>query len=937
MIGQTISHYKILEKLGEGGMGVVYKAHDTKLDRTVALKFLPQSMAASEADRARFLQEARAAASLDNANICTIYGIEEYRPHDTAPDTGAQLFIAMAYVEGATLREKLPALTQKQAIDIAIQVADGLAAAHEKGVVHRDIKPENIMLRKDGVAQIMDFGLAKLRESSSKINRLTKQGSTVGTAGYMSPEQVQGMDADHRSDIFSFGVLLYELLTGQLPFRGVHETALAYEIVNVDPAPMSSVNAGIDPNLDAIVLECLEKEVNERAQSIKQVAVDLKRYKRESSRQRVSRITAARPAMQPGSAPSGMAPAGGSRVATGYHPAGVPSGIGENPSGVAAFPAAGGKKLYQALAAIGALLAMTFLFLWSPWKATTPSPTGVVRATIALEKGYELNLNWNGSPVDISPDGKMIAYSGFSRDSGRTGIFLRSLDKFETRLIPDVLSSTVKFSPDGKWIYFIWGGSLSKVSIEGGGAVRVTGAENPRGIAWGPDGSLYLAAGQVGGVVKISPSGDSVETVTKPDNAQGEVSHRFPSILPGGKAMLLTVKYKTTATFDDAAIVAVNMETGEKKTLIKGGSHASYVPTGHIVYVRGGSLYAVPFDAATMSVTGPTRELFPGGMLLEESGTASYGFSNNGTLVYAPGGPAPSTMYTVDWLSLDGKTTPLVTSPASYGSLSLSPDRTKLALTINAANNDVWTYNIARPTMQRLTFGGGNHGDPIWTPDGNRVAYWAEKDGEVGIYWRTWNGAGKEEKLLEEKGMKLFTACFSPDGKTMLFYRVEDNKSDVWALSMDTLGTPWPVVQTPFDEINVTISPDGRWLAYGSTETGKPETYVVPFPGGEGKWQIGGAVECYWNRDGSELYYLDSQGILYAVPIRSGASFDPGTPRRIADYGGIKIKITGVSFDPAGMRWAVIRELPGVSAPTTINLVTGWFDELHAMGDGPKE
>src|SRR3972149_2389193 len=286
MIGKTISHYKILEKLGEGGMGVVYKAQDTKLDRTVALKFLPEHVSVGSADLERFTQEAKAAAGLNHPNICTIYGIEE---------ADNKNFIVMEFVDGQMLQEKKSSLSMKQSLDIGIQIAEGLAAAHEKGIVHRDIKPENIMIRKDGRVQIMDFGLAKLRGAS----RLTKEGSTVGTAGYMSPEQVQGQETDHRSDIFSLGVLLYEMLSGQPPFKGVHETAIAYEIVNVDSPPMSSLRAEITPELDSIVLECLQKGPNERPQSAKQFAIDLKRYKRESSRERVSRMTAVRPVIHP--------------------------------------------------------------------------------------------------------------------------------------------------------------------------------------------------------------------------------------------------------------------------------------------------------------------------------------------------------------------------------------------------------------------------------------------------------------------------------------------------------------------------------------------------------------------------------------------------------------------------------------------------------------
>src|SRR5689334_674025 len=288
MTGTTISHYKILEKLGEGGMGVVYKAEDTKLDRAVALKFLPPHLISSEQDRARFVQEAKSASSLNHPNVATIYEIDT---------VDGQMFIAMEFVDGATLREKLATVSLKQAIDVGIQLADGLAAAHEKGIVHRDIKPENIMIRKAGICQIMDFGLAKLRGKKSQVNRRTREGGTSGPAGYMSPGQVQGLEVDHRSDIFSLGVVLYELFTGELPFKGVHETALLYEIVNVDAVPMAAVKPEIDPSLDAIVLECLVKEPGERYQSVAEVAKELRRFKRESTRQRVSRVTAVRPAI----------------------------------------------------------------------------------------------------------------------------------------------------------------------------------------------------------------------------------------------------------------------------------------------------------------------------------------------------------------------------------------------------------------------------------------------------------------------------------------------------------------------------------------------------------------------------------------------------------------------------------------------------------------
>jgi len=920
MIGQTVSHYKILEKLGEGGMGVVYKAHDTKLDRTIALKFLPQALAASEADRARFLQEARAAASLDNANICTIYGIEEYTPPEDPAAGNAQMFIAMAYVEGTTLREKLPAMTQKQAIDIAIQVADGLAAAHDRGVVHRDIKPENIMIRKDGVAQIMDFGLAKLRETSSKINRLTKQGSTVGTAGYMSPEQIQGMDADHRSDIFSFGVLLYELLTGQLPFRGVHETALAYEIVNVDPAPMSSVNAGIDPSLDAIVLECLEKDVNERAQSVRQVAVDLKRYKRESSRQRVSRVTAARPAMQGSRVQSGAA------ISAGY-PSGA-TGIITPDSGTQPVAGrSGGSKITAVIAVLGVVLSAAMLFLWSPWQSRSTGESGVTRTTLPLPAGYELDLNWIGSPVDISPDGKMIAFSAFSRDSSSIQIFIRPIDSYTARPITRCGDTFVKFSPDGKWIYYFDDGSLFRVSIDGGAPVRVAGAQNPRGMDFGSDGSIYIADGQVGGLVKILPGTDSTEVVSVPDRDKKEISHRFPSILPDGKAMILTVKYTTTPSFDDANIVVHDLETGRNTTLIEGGSHASYLPTGHILYVRKGSFFIAPFDPGSRTLTGPTRELFSGGQMMVESGAASYAVSRNGILVYPPGGPAPSKEYVVDWLNPDNTTTPIITDPRSYGDIALSPDGTRLAVAVNAANNDIWTWDIRQKVMQRLTFGGGNHGSPVWTADGKRVVFYAERDGGVEIHWAPWNGSGKEEKLLGEKDVPLFPTQCTPDGRSLIYYR----GNDIWEVSLDSARTTRPLLETPFNEFNPLVSPNGRWLAYQSGESGSNEVFIVPYPRGEGRWQVtsGGARDVSWNADGSEIIFSQA-GKFIALSLTGTTSVELGTRRVIADFGKLtNIRIYGGTFDPVNTRWAIIRELAGVSSPKSLNVVTGWFEELR--------
>ncbi len=433
MIGQTISHYKILEKLGEGGMGVVYKAHDTKLDRDVALKFLPPHLSSSEQDKARFMQEAKAASAINHPNICTIYSIDE---HD------GQMFIVMEFVDGQTLRQKKESIVYKQAIDIGIQIADGLAAAHEKGIVHRDIKPENIMIRKDGIAQIMDFGLAKLRASGSKITRLTKEGSTVGTAGYMSPEQVQGQETDHRSDIFSYGVLVYELLAGQLPFKGVHETALAYEIVNVDPAPMSSLKPEIDPNLDSIILECLEKDPRERTQSAAQVSLDLKRYRRESSKQKMSRITAARPVLTP------------------YSIRPVESSYQE--LGGSVQQSNGSSKLIWFMTALFFIGMVVFALLYfrrpsfeaqSVWSYLLP-PEKLTFAAQSASAGE--------GQMALSPDGRMLAFLG-ADSSGKTHLMVRPLDALSAKELPATEGAYYPFwSPDNRYVGFFQSGEVEE-------------------------------------------------------------------------------------------------------------------------------------------------------------------------------------------------------------------------------------------------------------------------------------------------------------------------------------------------------------------------------------------------------------------------------------------------------------------------------------------
>ena len=895
MIDKIISHYKILEKLGEGGMGVVYKAHDTNLDRDVALKFLPSHLSASEQDKARFIQEAKAASALNHPNVCTIHDIQEY---------DGQMFIVMEFVDGQTLHGKRGTISFKQAIDIGIQIADGLAAAHEKGIVHRDIKPENIMIRKDGIAQIMDFGLAKLKASGSKINRLTREGSTVGTAGYMSPEQVQGHDSDHRSDIFSLGVLIYELFTGQLPFKGMHETALAYEIVNVDPAPMFSIQPEIDSNLDAIVLECLAKEPDERTQSAKQVSVDLKRYRRESSRQRASRVTAARPVVKLAQHFSPIEPSKRSRKPVFWY-------------------------------ALSGLLSLAIIFLiFNPWRKESGTSHPTLRFTVDLPDNAPLYGGESG--LAISPDGKYITYLAQVKNTSQ--LYLHRMDQMISTPIPGTENAVDHtFSPDGQWIVFNSSvqHKLVKVSILGGTPeVLCPMQSGTRGISWASENSIFF--GQVsGGIFRVSPNGGTPEAVTSLDSAAGEISHRFPQLLPDGKTIIYTIKQNNIITFDEAVIVAQQIGTRERKILVRGGSCAKYISTGHLIYLRAKTIFAVPFDAERLEVKGTPVPIEENVWMNGSSGQAWIGFSNSGILIFAPVGAVSSFENLVfSWMDRHGTISPLYDTLRGYNRSSLSPDGQKVATDISAANDDIWVCQIARGILTRLTFGGGNNNFPIWSPDGKYVIYNSEKGTSPNIFRKPWDGSGTEERLTSSSNAQI-PVSFTPDGKMLSF----NQNGDIWILPLDSSSgknerKPWSFIQSSAEETGGRFSPDGRWMAYTSNGSGKNEVCVVAFPKREGQWQIsnGGGIDPIWSRNGKELFYFNGSSLM-AVNVFATNTFDFSVPRKVCE---IPPTVQLWDISPDGQRFlAIVTKARQLTFPR-LEGVTEWFEVMKAKCAGNK-
>ena len=901
MIGQTISHYTILEKLGEGGMGVVYKAQDTKLKRTVALKFLPSHLTASEQDKTRFIQEAQSASALNHPNVCTIHDIQEY---DAPLPAGKQMFIVMEYVEGQTLHERKQSVSLKQAIEIGIQIADGLAAAHEKGIVHRDVKPENIMVRKDGIVQIMDFGLAKLKG----ISRLTKEGSTVGTAGYMSPEQVQGLEADHRSDIFSLGVLLYELFTGQPPFKGVHETAIAYEIVNVDAAPMSSVNPEIDPSLDAIVLECLAKEPDERCQSAKEVSKDLKRFKRESSRQKVTRVTKA-------------------------HQMRTPSGV----RAVELAASEGTEAIEQSKPNYLPWLLASLFFLGMVGVAiiylqSTPELQSI-HASILAPEGSNFHFYGEGAgPPVISPNGRRLAFVATSSDKKRL-LWVRSLDASVAQVLAGTEGAKYPFwSPDNQYLGYFAGGNLMKVDAAGGPPIPICDALNGRGGAWNRDGTILFSRDAGSPISRVSANGGTPIEITKLDTARREQTHRWPYFLPDGKHFLYLARTAVVGAQGEADVIYVSSINSEvNKILLRSSANVAYA-SGHLLFMRGSTLMAHQFDTGDLELKGEALSIAEG--VLNDAGfnLAVFSVSQNGVLVYQLGSAQAGSNLTI--FDRSGKQLDIVGDITEFFTPRVSPDGKKIAVgTFDAKsrNQDIWIYDIERGIKTRFTFDLAVEFDVVWSPDGNQIVFDSDRKGQNDIYRKSSSGASNEELLYESDKDKI-PEGWSRDGKfiSLTVNGGSTTRGDIWILPLTGDREPFIFLQTQFNELHGQFSPDGRWLAYTSDESGRNEIYVRPFPDPGGKWQISiaGGTLPRWGHDGSELFYLGEDDKLMVAEIKAaGSAINVTSVRPLFETRPIR---TGSVYDvfSDGRRFLVNTQIePEVSLPIT--LVVNWMKDMR--------
>ena len=890
--GAKLGPYEILAPLGAGGMGEVYKARDTRLERTVAIKVLPSHVASNPEVRQRFEREARAVSSLNHPHICTL--------HDIGSENGID-FLVMEHIEGDTLAARLKkgALPLDQALQYAVEIADALDKAHRQGVVHRDLKPGNIMLAKSG-AKLLDFGLAKMTAEQTnaaglsalptEAKPLTQEGSILGTFQYMAPEQLEGKEADARTDIFAFGAVTYEMLTGKRAFEGKSQASLIGAIMNSEPPALSSLQPMTPSALDRVIKKCLSKEPDSRWQTASDLHDELK------------------------------------WIAEG----GLTSAI---PSAGTAMPA---PKLWQQaipfvmVAVLAAAIAC--LVVWNLKSSTTIWPE--VQFTVALPSDEHLEGLEDMSPVAVSPNGSSFVYVA-NRD-GVQQLFLRSLDSLEARPISGTEDGTGPFfSPDGLWLGFFAGGHLKKVPIAGGRPTVLAPAPLSRGGSWGNDGQIIFAPQVSGGLERVSASGGKPDLLTTPDSDEGVTIHRFPQHLPGAKAILFTVG--TDGSWDDALIVAQRLDTGERKILIEGGSDARYVPTGHLVYVRAGALMAAPFDLDRLEVTGPSVAIVEGVMQSTNiTGAAFFGFSDLGWLVYVPGTGKASEKMLV-WVDRKGEEQPLPVPPQPYESPSLSPDGERLAVHLNQGNQvDIWVYDIPRGALTRLTFEGNNL-NPVWTPDGGKVTFESFRAGRrSNLFWKSGDGSGTAERLTTNERDQ-FPSSWSRDGQFLAFSQGSGVGSstgyDIWILPLEGERKPWPFLQTPFNEEEPEFSPDGRWLAYQSDESGQYEVYVRPFPKAEeGKEQISteGGTEPVWAGNG-ELFYRNGDQMM-AVDITTEPSLSAGPPRLLFegryDVGPAPL-VTSYDVTSDGQRFLMIKT--DEEEATQLNVTLNWFEELKRL------
>ena len=875
-------------------MGEVFRAVDTRLERTVAIKILPPQLSNDLARKQRFEREAKTISSLNHPHICVLYDVG----HQDGTD-----YLVMECLEGETLAKRLEKgpIPLEQVLKFGAQIADALDKAHRSGVVHRDLKPGNIMLTPTG-AKLLDFGLAKpvvalttgatLTAAATPTTPVTQEGTILGTFQYMSPEQIEGKELDGRSDIFSLGAVLYEMLTGQRAFQGKSQLSVASAILEKEPPPISTVKPLTTPSLDHALRRCLAKDPEERWQTARDIAIELKWI-----------------------ADSG-------------------------PSSGSAGPLvnrASSRERILAIAfvlAAGAAIALGVLYAKRP--ATN---TRVTRTYVKSEEGSGFIFSGDQKGFAISPDGLNLAYvASTPTPDAKSALWIRPMDSLHARLLPGTEAAGFPFwSPDGRYIGFFAGGKLKKIDSQGGPPLIICDAPDGRGGSWNQQGDIVFTPTVNSPIYRVSASGGPITRLTMQDSSKNETTHRWPWFLPDGRHFIFlagsTFTPRESAT---NSILMGSLDSKETKPLFHTHYQAVYA-SGHMLFLRQSSLMAQPFDAKRFEFTGEAVPIAE--QVREDSSIAHAWFSPsaNGLLLYAEGAAKNRQLV---WFDRNGKQIEAVPGEDAYAGISLSPDGKKLAYYLDGTGFDVWGFDIARGVKIPLTFGassGQGNLYPVWSPDGKYVAYTSYRNGTYALYQKPADGSGGETLLLEGIDHFRVPTSWSMDGKLLVYHEGVSGGTyangvpggwSIWVLPLFGGHKAYPFIQSTFSAREASFSPDGKWLAYCSNESGEYRVYVVPFPGPGGKWQVslGDGRGPLWRRDGKEIFYLSADNKLMAVNVEaSGGSFAAAGARVLFDshsYG-----VFG-RYDASadGQRFVVVYE--GNRPSSTLTSVANWTADL---------
>jgi dipeptidyl aminopeptidase/acylaminoacyl peptidase len=895
--GTRLGPYEIVGAIGAGGMGEVYRATDTNLGRDVAIKVLPAAFAEDAERLGRFEREAKTLASLNHPNIAIVHGLEK---------AGGIRALVMELVDGLTLADRIDqgAIPVDEALPIARQIADALEAAHEQGIIHRDLKPANVKVRADGTVKVLDFGLAKTMEPTGAMSpgrsmsptittpAMTQVGVILGTAAYMAPEQAKGKPADKRSDIWAFGCVLSEMLTGTRAFGGEDVSDTLAAVLRGEP-DWGMLPAGTPASIRRLLRRCLEKDRRRRLSDAADARLEIE-----------DALTT----------PASDAPA---MPATGS-----PVGWGRGAMIAAAALVVGGA------AAGGAV-----------WIATRPGPARVTRTTI-LTSGETSVFNNPNNNLAITRDGSRVVYHAAGQ------LVVRRLDQLEPTTLIDSGSPTAPFvAPDGQWVGFFDGPALKKVAITGGPPVTLvqntfTGSGGPLGATWDTQGTIVFATNATRGLRRVSAAGGEAETLTTPDAARGELRHVWPEFLPDGQGVLFTI-LRGDSGLDAPDIMLLDLTTGTQSMLIRGGNHARYVPTGHLIYGTGDSLRAVAFDVARRKVIGNAVPV----LALVGSGTGpadryEYGVATDGTLVYRV--PAFAATRTLMWVDRQGHETPLGAPAGPYLHPRLAPDGTRVVVfrSDRGQKRDLWIWDLPRAMLTRAVLDEAGGTVPLWTPDSRRLVFSSNRSDRQNLYVRATDGTGKTARLTESPNPQHPTGV-TPDGTQIVFYELTPSQQrDIRLLTLTPTPQVTPLVETRFDETGGVVSPDGRWLAYESNNTGAYEVYVRPFPVVDsGLWPVSanGGVQPLWARNGRELFYVAPDGALMAVAVEPrGPVWSAGAPARLVAgryfRGGEGTSMRQYDVTADGQRFLMMKDdVRDTEAASPIIVVQNWFEELKRL------